>query len=114
MKNKIYIKYLPKDELLYNLWKNANPARYFNKCRNALPNLSINKAKRDINYMICNNRNIELTTYYGKTLYIDITGDYVDVFAYNLYNGKCQANKIINEIKICELKKTILKYYTFF
>jgi hypothetical protein len=110
----LFIKYLPKDKLLYNLWMNAKQAQYMYFCPELSPKLTMMTVRQDINYMIHNKRELDLTTYYGRLLFIDISGDYVDVFTYNLYNGNCKVESIINELKIEELGRSIVKYYTFF
>lgn len=110
----IYIKYLPKDKLLYRLWEAArfSPNLYY--CQEHRPILTYDIAKNDINFMIHNKRPIDLTTYYGRLLYIDITDDYTDVFNYDLYNGKGTAKKIIDSIKEEEMNNTVCRYYLFF
>jgi len=110
----IYIKYLPKDLLLYELWKAARMSPNFYYCKELSPVLTPEDAKKDINHMIANNREIYLTTYYGRMLFIDITGDYVETFNYDLYNGRNSAKKIIDSLKEEELKKTMCNYYKFF
>lgn len=110
----IYIKYLPKDILLYTLWENARCATYFNNCNELIPKLTLCKTQRDIKFMITVGRNIHLTIYYGKLLFIDITKDYIDVSKYNFYNGKGLAKKIIDLLKVREMQKIICKYYLFF
>lgn len=113
-KYRIYIKYLPKDKLLYQLWKYAKPAYYMYYCKDTIPVLTLEKAKQDINYMIHNNRTINISTYYGKQIFIDITGDYLNTLEYNLYNGRNLAEYIIDNLKKEEMQRSVLKYYTFF
>jgi hypothetical protein len=110
----LYIKFLPKDKLLWYLWKNAKIAHYMYYCPKLAPVLTLNKVRRDINYMIENGRNIELNTYYGKLLFVNITGDYLDTFTYNIYNGCSAAEHISTDLKIEELSRCVLKYHTFF
>jgi hypothetical protein len=108
----IYIKHLAKDKLLYALWKAATRySHYIYYCHDVMPNATLEKARRDINHMIANERPLYLTTYYGKLLYIDITGDYLDPFTYNMYNGSYKAEKMINALKQDELEATVLRYY---
>ena len=76
----IYIGYLPKDRLLYELWLHARRSPNFYYCKELSPILTLEIAKKDINFMLADSRDIDLTTYYGRMLYIDITGDYVDTF----------------------------------
>lgn len=109
----VYIKYLPKDKLLYELWKPARRSQYLYYCPKSVPQLTLEKAKRDINHMIENSRDLDITTYYGKLLFIDISGDYMDPFTYNLYNGRGTAEEIIKKIKIEEMNRSVLKFYTF-
>jgi hypothetical protein len=111
-KNMIYIKYLPKDRLLYMLWENAKIAQYFFEYPTTTPPvLTICKARRDINYMIMNNRALDLTTYYGRLVFSDLSGDYYDYFTYELYNGSGSARYIVQQLKMDEMKKAILRYY---
>ena len=107
----IFIKYLPKDKLLYELWKNAKPAQYMYYCKALAPTVTESEVKRDINNMLRNNRGIELTTYNGRLIFSDITEDYFDPFTYNMYNGKKMAEKIINNLKTEELKRTVLNHF---
>lgn len=102
----ICIKYIPKDLLLYELWRHADkiPELEFVKC-----NLTLKKARRDLKYMIINNRKLHLTTYYGKALFIDISSDYLDPFAYDMYNADGLAQKVIAVLKIQQLEKIILR-----
>jgi len=112
--SRVYIKYLPKDVLLYRLWQNAKISHYFRFCKELVPVLTIDIAKNDIQQMIINNRAINLTTYYGRILYINITDDYVDVFKYNLCNGNGLAEKIISQLKKEEMQSTICTFYKFY
>jgi len=105
--NTIYIKHLPKDKLLYNLWLKAKTAKYMNKPIN----LTLDQVKTDINFMIKNHREIELTTYHGKSLFVNITHDHLDPFTYTQFNGDDIVQSIITNMKKQELKKSICKYY---
>lgn len=109
----IYIKHLPLGKLLWSLWSHAKLDRYMQLCPKLAPKLTIQKAWRDINFMTMDNRKIALTTYYGRLLFVDITGDYLDVFTYDMYNGRNMAKKITNKLKLEELKNTMCKFYTF-
>jgi len=110
----LFIKFLPKDKLLWSLWKHAKHAQYMYYCSDLAPELTLQRARKDVNYMIQDNRDIELTTYYGRLVFVDISGDYLDAFTYNLYNGRGTAERIITNLKIEELMRSIVKYYTFF
>lgn len=113
-KNNIYIKYLPKEIILYNLWKYAKPTHYMYYCKELIPKLSIEQTKIDIKQMMKEFNIIYLTSYYGKYLFVDLSSDYLDVSYYNIYNGRGLAEKIINRIKKEELNKGILRFYTLF
>jgi hypothetical protein len=76
--------------------------------------LTKEKAKKDLNYMIANNRELLLTTYYGKMLFVDISLDYFDPSAYDIYNGRGLAKKIIYELKSTALQHCIASYYKSF
>ena len=110
----IYIKYIPKDKLLYHLWKVAKKSQYLYFYKKKPPILTMHDTKLDLNYMILNKRELSLTTYYGKLLYIDITNDYLDTSIYNMYNGDKLAELVICALKLDEMQKTILRYYTWF
>jgi hypothetical protein len=112
--NCVFIKYLPKDKLLFSLWKEARMAQYFYYCPEQLEQITIDNVTSDINFMIMNGRDIDLTTYHGKLLYINITPDVIDVFNYDMYNGRGKAKLIINKLKKDELEKSIVAYYKFF
>jgi hypothetical protein len=109
----IHIKYLPKDKLLWKLWTHAKLAQYMQLCPELAPKLTQSDARRDINFMIQDNRCIELTTYYGRLLFVDITDDTFDAFTYDIYNGRGTAKNITDKLKFSELQRTICKYYTF-
>lgn len=110
----IYIKYIPKYRLLYHLWLNAKPAPCFRTATLIPPCLTEKKAIRDINYMIDNGDRLDINEYYGRMLYIDITGDYMDKLLYDIYNGHGTAKKIIDQLKLDELCTSITKYYLFY
>ncbi len=109
----VYIKYLPKDKLLYELWLSAKPSRYFYLCKELLPTTDLSIIKNDINHMIVNGRRIDLTVYYGRRLYIDITDDTVDCSNYDMHNGYGVAEKIIERLKEDELRRSIVNYIKF-
>lgn len=109
----VYIKHLSKDILLYKLWEAARNSPNLHYCAEYYPVLTLELTKNDINFMINDGRNLDLTTYYGKMLYIDITNDYVDVFMYEVYNGNGSAKKIIKQLKEQELRKAICTFYKF-
>jgi hypothetical protein len=107
----IDIKYLPKDILLYELWKRARLSQYFYHCKEKAPRLNIERCRNDINHMFINNKNIEVTIYYGRLIYINLTDNEVDTFNYNVYNGSEAAEEVINEIKKNQMNKVQLNYY---
>jgi len=110
----VYIKYLPKDVLLYRLWCNARPAQYFYYCPETRHTLTLDQVRDDINNMLANGTEITLGSYQGKLLYVKISDDYLDTLQYNSHNGNGSAERIINEIKKEELNKVLLAYYKFF
>lgn len=109
-----YIKFLPKDKLLYELWLHAKPSKFMSQCIELTPVLTLEKAKRDIQYMIDSNRNLSLTNYYGRHLHVDLSSDYLITANYNKHNGNALAEKIIAVIQLEELCRTALCYYTTF
>ena len=111
----IYINHLPKDKLLFELWKNARVSPYFVFCEDKIPTLTISQVRDDITEMIQNNRQINLTTYYGRMLYIDISGSVMNTLDYEAFNriNEEKIINIINKLKFEELRITICKYYIF-
>lgn len=110
-----YIGYIPKDKLMFELWKFARKSPYHYYLPNiADPKVTLDEIRNDINFMIENNREIDITTYHGKLLFINITTDTVDTKQYNMYNGTRAAENIIRKLKLEELEKSILNYYKFF
>lgn len=103
----INIKYLPKGELLYELWKHAKPIPYFKKYPVKIT-LTRKRAKNDAAKMPLDTY---LTYYYGRVLFVDVTQDDLDYTTYNKLNGHNLAQKIINAMKIKYLQKTCLRYY---
>ena len=111
----IYINHLPKDKLLFELWKNARTSPYFVFCEDKIPKLTLAQVKTDINEMLKNNRELNLTTYYGRMLYIDITGDFMDTIDYEAFNRLPEEKiiAIVNKLKFEELHNAICKFYIF-
>jgi hypothetical protein len=111
----IYINHLPKDVLLYELWTHARISPYFMHCKDKVPTLTVDQARKDINEMLKTNRRINLTTYYGKLLFVDITDTMFDTTDYEIYNRLTEKNIvcIINKLKSDALRKLILKFYIF-
>lgn len=102
-----YIKHLPRDKLLYLLWKKARPSGELKFCRSQIPTLTKKIARRDA----CTS--LDLTVYYGRLLFVDLSSDFVNTELYNLYNGRNLADKIIDKLAYKEMLKTILVYYKF-
>ena len=111
--NLIYIKYLPKDEIIYNLWIYAKYAKYADDCIEQMPTLYLNNVRQDLQMMEKNKRELELTLYYGKMLFVNIEGDYFSPSTYDLYNGYNLAKYIICQVKINEFRKCLLSALTF-
>lgn len=103
----INIKYLPKDVLLYKLWKRAKVIPYFRKPKIELI-LTKERAKKDALSM---KKGTYLTYYYGRTLFVDITQDDLDYTIYNMQNGRDAAQKVVRKLKTKELKRLCLRYY---
>jgi hypothetical protein len=61
--------------------------------------------------MLANGRKLDITTYQGRLVFADISGDYLDPFNYDVYNGPGKARDIITEIKKEELMFMILQFY---
>ena len=92
----------------------ARPAPCFKIHKIPTPMLTEKKAARDINYMIANHDLLDINEYYGRMLYVDITGDYLDNLLYDIYNGHGVSKKIIDSLKMDELRRTVTKYYLFY
>jgi hypothetical protein len=107
----IYIKYIKKEKILYELWRCARLSQYFRYCPDLAPSLNIQTCTIDIKSM---NGIIDLTSYYGRLLFIDISGDWFDPFNYDIYNGDGTAKLIIDSIKKEELAKCVLRYNLIF
>jgi hypothetical protein len=107
----VYIKHLPKNKLLYHLWESAKIIHYFKLVPNNIPICTISNIDEDILYMNLNKRDIELTTYYGRALYVNLSNDYMDTFAYDMHNGRGTCKKIIQQLKKEELQKSIMRFY---
>lgn len=103
---KIMIKYLPKDEVLYELWLCAKTSPKLKYCED-LPVADLQTIRDDINYMIENNRSIKLTVYYGRMIYTDITPDEVDFSDYIAHNRNLTFIKKINTLKLHQLARMI-------
>jgi hypothetical protein len=105
----LYIKYLPKDRLLFELWKRARRSQHFYYCPHLMPKLDLVQCRKDINMMIASNDKIEVCTYFGRLVYVDITGDYLDSFNYDVHNGDDAALSVVTELKKEELLKAVLR-----
>lgn len=101
----ILIKYLPKDQLLLQLWRNAQK---FERFQYLHLKLKLRHCREDLAHTY------KFMVYYGRTLFIDLSNDYFDPFLYNFYNGVNMAEKVIRKLKRAEINKAILKYYCSF
>jgi len=97
----LYIAHIPKHTLLYYLWKYASYTNYAYKCKDKLIPLTIKQALIDAEL----NKTGAFSIYHCKTLFINISGDYLDTKTYNKHNGVKLAQKIINAIKLKELRR---------
>jgi hypothetical protein len=114
MEDKLYIKFIDKSELLYELWKNAKPTHYFYECPEMGFIIDLDTVKNDIKNIMTSDGylgKISFSVYQGKNIYIELTNDYLKYDLYNLLNGQQKAEKIVTELKVKEIKKSILKYY---
>jgi hypothetical protein len=110
----VFIKHLDKYKLLYELWSYAKFSMHFYYCIHLAPKLNLDQVKIDINDLYERKEKLIFTVYYGRLLHVDITGDYLDTYEYNKYNGKGNAECIINSLKKDELFLTACKYYKSF
>lgn len=108
---KIFIKLIPKDIIIYKLWLNAKPAGYIKYCKSLAPELTEEIVRSDLLNQIESDEKLKFTQYYGRNLFIDVSGDFLDTTIYNRYNGDNAAEKTIAKIKFNLMKKTILSYY---
>lgn len=121
--NIVNIKYLPKDELLYQLWKKARNIPYLDvdeicedDCDRTCSSkyldedliLTREQAKKDVAEMP---PGTFITYYFGRTLFVDITSDDFICNKYDQCNGRRLANKIVNIVKVKELYKLALRHY---
>ncbi len=107
-----YIKYLPKNQLLFLLWESATLSDYFMHCEELAHKITQKTCTRDIINMMKNTSAcINLTIYHCKNLFVDITNDYLDTYHYNLLNGENLAEKIITQMKKTQLLNLKLLVY---
>lgn len=107
----IYIKHLPKHLLLYNLWENAKITRFMLSCKDMLETPTIEQIKIDLQFMYLNDKKIYISCYYGKYLFSDLSGDYLDETIYDLYSGNGTAKSIVDRLKLDEIKRSLLYFY---
>lgn len=108
----IYIRNIPKDLLLFELWQNARLSPILMFCKETEPVLTIELARYALNNMIANNDSLSVCTFYGKPLYIDITGDFMDPDIYDTYNGKNLTSKVVDKLKKNILDKCLIRHIT--
>lgn len=109
----IFIGNLAKQDVLYNLWLKAGdmPEMIYSKIK---PKLTLSRAAEDLSYKLINRSKLSFYNYYGRTLFVDITTDYMDPCEYDFYNNESgKAQNIIEKLKLEELKKTILKFWIY-
>lgn len=107
--DKIYVKYIPKHVILYELWQKADYI-YENKTE-----LTLSQACEDIKYMTEMQDLDNITVYRNKNIHIDLTSDTIDLFMYCMHNdlNVSDVKKSINIIKEQYIRKAILTYVKF-
>ncbi len=109
-KERIYIKNLPLDELIYTLWLHAKTSSYLLECNEEdVPILTYKKIQKDLPHFY-KSIPFDLNIYYGRMMYVRIENEYMDISHYNIVN-RIDINKKIRELKKKEMKKLVLKYY---
>lgn len=105
------IRYIPKDVLIKELWTYAVKSKFLHYCD---INITLNnqKIQSDLYNMISNGDKLKFGIYHGKSLYVDVTSDTLDLKKYISYNGKTIC-KIITQLQIFQMKEAILRYYLF-
>lgn len=110
---KIYIKYIDLEEIIYTLWQNAKTSSYLFECSvEDMPILTKAELKKDINAFI-KQIPFELSIYYGRMIYVKFESDFMDVSSYNTLN-RTKIQKKINKLKINEMKSAALTFYKHF
>ena len=107
----IYIDYLPKDILLYELWANAKKISQLKEFDGDIQP-SMSDIQEDLRIMHRDNQRFVFKIYYGRYLFIDVTDHYLNPISYNIYNGPYLAERIIDKVKLSEINKSILRHYT--
>jgi hypothetical protein len=105
------IRFLPKYKILYDLWNNARKAPFMYYGNFQLD--PVKNIKNDINNMFADKGYIDLTTYYGRLLFIKIYNNRLENNMYDCYNNNI-SKKIIADNKLEQMKKCILNYYKCF
>lgn len=106
----LYIKGIPKDLLLYELWNHAKTSPYMKYCPDAKPTLTPELANDALRNMISNNDKLLVCTFYGRLVYVDITDDVLDGSNYDMHNGKKLASLVVAKLKKKLLDTCLLKY----
>jgi hypothetical protein len=94
----IYIKGIPKDTLLFYLWSAARTSYYYKYCKDTAHTIEKSRCTIDIAHCIKNKTPLEFNSYHSRMLHVDITGDYLNEFKYEVYN-KVNTKEVINKLK---------------
>jgi hypothetical protein len=106
----LFIKNIPKEVLLYELWLHAKSSPYIRYCPELKPVLTVELAKEALNNMISNNDLLSVCTFYGRPVYVDITNDTLDPSNYDMHNGKKLAELVVTKLKKKLLDACLLKH----
>lgn len=106
----LFIRNIPKEVLLYELWLHARSSSYFRYCPDLKPVLTVELAKKALNELISNNSLLSVCTFYGKPLYVDITDDIFDPTDYNDNNGDSLGELVVTKLKKRILDECLLKH----
>jgi hypothetical protein len=110
----VCIKYLPRDLLLHELWLGAMMCQNLARCTQLAPNLTLAQVKKDIRFMGRDKRELSLTTYWGRSLFVKLSGNYLDTFTYDMMNGPGRGRAVIDRLKRQELGRMVVRFYTHF
>jgi hypothetical protein len=99
------IKYLDKPAVLHALWQHARYLPHIFAMEEK-PHATYAICKRDIQYM---GSVIKLTTYYGKRINVDLSGDLCDIRSYEAEHGPVLA--IIQQLQTEQVKQCVCVFY---
>lgn len=105
----LYIKNLPLDEMLYRLWDRAKYIPLFAKSDK--PIATLKDCQLCISQLL-HDETVNITTFFGKKLFLEFDTEYLDYEEYNYINanGAPLAEAIVSNLKMNELSKAAALY----